>query len=752
MSPITYTATLSQSQGRTGYSAIFRHPVRRDETTGKPGLRIRRGLGTRDRAEAERLCEGLNQLLADTKFHDPAMKAEALLRGFDERLVEMFFDKMSPDEIDFGAIRDEEIPLPDAANDDYRRVLFLGTTGAGKTTVVRQLIGTDPTRERFPSVSAGKTTVHDTEIVIAEGEWRAIVTFVPIDEIREYLAECASAAVLAAHRGAAEREILRRLLNHVNQRYRFSYVLGNGPQPKTGDFDEDEATAVEADDEPAGIDLDATDRTLTLAVGTVRSIAERHGKRAKESLAAKSESDERVADEILEEELDDLVRQDEEFHRLNDSLLDEMEKRFEQLEGFGQLRRTRQGWPTSWTCSTDDRSKFIKAVVRFSGNHAHHWGRLLTPLVNGVRVAGPFRPSWWTGPLPKLVLFDGEGLGHTPRTSSALATGVIRRIEAVDAVVLVDNSTQPMQAAPIAVMRELVTSGNTPKLIFAFTHFDLVEGDNFPTASSRVDHVLASAENVTAALGEDLGPAAERAVRDRIGNARVFLAQIDKPLSKEGTWGSRTISQFEKLLTMIDGTVERPEPLPSRPRYDRIDLVLTVKSAAEAFHNSWFARLGLESRAGWSKEPWQRVKALSRRLASGMSDHYDTLHPVADLRKDLLDRIYVFVQNPIGWTEGEPDADAKLACFDAFADAIAKRLLTLSTRRVWTDRAREWRAAYDERRDGSTFRRARIIGNRIFDPAAPIPDVTPSPARNLFLRDVVEVVQRAADEADVELS
>jgi len=57
-----------------------------------------------------------------------------------------------------------------------------------------------------------------------------------------------------------------------------------------------------------------------------------------------------------------------------------------------------------------------------------------------------------------------------------------------------------------------------------------------------------------------------------------------------------------------------------------------------------------------------------------------------------------------------------------------------------------------ERSDGSSFRRAHIIGRRIFDPAAPIPDVTPSPERNLFLKDVVEAVQQAADETGIALS
>jgi hypothetical protein len=51
----------------------------------------------------------------------------------------------------------------------------------------------------------------------------------------------------------------------------------------------------------------------------------------------------------------------------------------------------------------------------------------------------------------------------------------------------------------------------------------------------------------------------------------------------------------------------------------------------------------------------------SRRLATGRADHYDTLHPVADLRKELQDRIYVFVQNPLDWTEGIPPAAAALS-------------------------------------------------------------------------------------------
>jgi hypothetical protein len=149
---------------------------------------------------------------------------------------------------------------------------------------------------------------------------------------------------------------------------------------------------------------------------------------------------------------------------------------------------------------------------------------------------------------------------------------------------------------------------------------------------------------------------------------------------------------------------------------------------------------------GVGKEHWTRVKALSRRLASGMSDYYDSLQPVADLRKELQDRIYLFVQNPARWKGAEPDDDEKQAIFDTFADAIARRLLVLATRRVWKEKGREWQNAYDKQGKGSTYVRADIIGTRILDPAAPIPDLTPSIDRNQFLREVAEEVKQAADE------
>lgn len=747
-----FVATLSRSQGRSAWAVIFRHPIRIDSNTGRPGLRVRQGLGTSDEAEANNLKDQLNQLLAEEAFWSLHARAEAEKR-FHRRVVEIFYHGMEPEQSDFGAIRESIIPLPTSADSDYRCALLLGTTGAGKTTLLRQLIGTDPATERFPSTSTAKTTVHETEVVLAVGPYRAVVTFFPVDEIREHLNECISEAVLSAYRGDGDGEVLRKLLMHVNQRFRFNYVLGNGPQSADTDDDEDDGDkAGEPGDEIAAdgaIDLEATNALLIKMLVSLRTVAARHGDLLKAELGAIDEKDQRVVDELFEEELDRRLREDEEFHRISDDLMDEIEKRFDLLT-VGTVRRNKQGWPQSWSWETDDRADFIKTVTRFSSNHAPRFGHLLTPLVNGVRVSGAFIPAWNGGQQPELVLLDGEGLEHTPKSVAAISTSLTRRIESTDAIVLVDNAVQPMQAAPVAAMKEMITSGSVSKLLLVFTHFDEVKGDNLPNATAREQHVLASAENVLASIGEELGPFAERALRLRLKEACFFVGGIDEDLDGSKKAHKRTIGQLQALLAAIGGIIEKPAPVAAKPVYSRMYLVLAVKNAAESFHDAWWPRLGLAYKPGVGKEHWKRIWALSRRLSTpGLGDEYDNLKPVADLRKQLQDRLYVLLQNPLRWDSTEPTDDAhKQQIFDGLANALSAKMLDLASRRVRAERMTDWQSAFNQSGRGASYARASIIGERIYERAAPIPDLIPSPDRNSFLHEVTELVEAVCSEGE----
>ena len=75
-----YTASKTRDKGRERYSVIFRHPVRVDPGTGKTGRRVRRGLLTKDEAEADRLVGQLNELLSKEEFWSISARATAAAR------------------------------------------------------------------------------------------------------------------------------------------------------------------------------------------------------------------------------------------------------------------------------------------------------------------------------------------------------------------------------------------------------------------------------------------------------------------------------------------------------------------------------------------------------------------------------------------------------------------------------------------------------------------------------------------------
>jgi hypothetical protein len=464
-----------------------------------------------------------------------------------------------------------------------------------------------------------------------------------------------------------------------------------------------------------------------------------------------AESDEIVREELFEDALDDMLRSDERFQLVADDLMDEIERRFESLPG--DIKKTKQGWPMSWSYESEDRQTFLKILSRCTSNYAQRFGTLLTPLVNGVRVAGRFAPQWSDYEC-KLALLDGEGLGHTPDPTASLPTSITRRFEHVDAVLLVDNATQPMQAATVAAMRNLASQGQTDKLIICFTHFDNVVGDNIPTFRLREQHILSSAESALISIGEQLGSFAERALRQRLGSACLFLGDLNQKLTPDSPPGNtkagkRTIDQLQKLLGMIDGIVVKPQPVESCPIYDRTNLVLSVRQAVEEFQSVWRAYFGMEGKTGIFKQHWRRIKALARRFAEGWSDEYQDLRPLADLHKQLQEGIYRFIQSPVDWSGSVPTDDEKQQVFTEFAKDISLHLLIPLAERVFEEELQTWRDAYHLRGKNATFRRAMLIRSSIFERIAPMLERTPD--ANKFMNDVMRVVRDAAERHNIVL-
>lgn len=194
-------------------------------------------MNTTDDIRADALVAQLNILLSDRKWWSADRLGDAE-REFAPQIVSAFFDGMEAGRVDTAQLRDARIGLP-GRDEGYARILLVGTTGAGKTTLLRHLIGSSHERDRFPSTSTARTTIADTEIITADGDFQAAVTFMSEFEVRAHLDECIEAACLAATEGQPDAKVAAALLTHHEQRFRLSYLLGEWESDATVDDEEE---------------------------------------------------------------------------------------------------------------------------------------------------------------------------------------------------------------------------------------------------------------------------------------------------------------------------------------------------------------------------------------------------------------------------------------------------------------------------------------------------------------------------------
>ena len=753
-----YKATKTRSN-RPGWSVTFRHP-RRSDARGKYGLKVRRGLNTTDDDEADRMVAQLNALLGDPTWWslDRRMEAE---RQFARPVVSAFFDGIEAGVLNAKDLREEIIPLP-TPQDGYARVMLVGVTGAGKTTLLRHLIGSDHGRDRFPSTSTAKTTTADIEIVTADDPFRAAITFMTEHETRCAVDECLEEACATVIRDPQQDDsrIAEALLEHREQRFRLSYILGawsqKQPDPEVDDQDESaylfemdsEAsdTVTLTDDEiVSDAELANNSELLHKYVARIREIAAASRNKMKTERGDYQDMENASQRQAWLEEFTDFLYEIEGFSQLSLEIMEAIAERFDSVT-VGDFERVAD-WPTLWLYEEKDRDMFLKQMRWFSSNHDRQFGRLLTPLVNGIRVCGAFQPAATElrDDDQRLVLLDGEGLGHSAKEATSVSTKVTEKFSEVEMILLVDTAQSPMQAAPMALLRAVGSSGHGHKLAVAFTHFDQVKGDNLGSYQQRRTHVRASIGNAIGTLRESLGAPVSETLARRLENNDFYLGGLDR-LTREVPRGF--IKDMKQLMTLMQQSAQLPEPPKAAPLYNVAKLALPLRDATDGFKNPWWGRLGLRFYEGFPKEHWGRIKALCRRIAYRWDNcEYSGLRPVADLVRELQTSISLWLDNPDGWTREPSDENEKQAAIDNIRQQVYERIHTLANRRLIVDPSGDWVDAYEFSGVGSSYDRADRM-QRIYEAAAPtVTSVMNTPAHK-FVDEVYQIVRKAVEEAD----
>ncbi len=739
-----YRASKTRTNNRPGWTITFRHPLRKD-SQGRPGLKVRRGLGTADESEADSLVAEMNELLSNESWWVATKRQEAFGQ-FHEPIVKAFYDELVARRPDSWTIRNQTIPLP-SADEGYTRAMLVGTTGAGKTSLLRHLIGSDPDRDRFPSTSTAKTTIADIEVVTADGPYTAVVTFFSEHYTEAAIEDCIIDACSAAARGKDNQEIANALLNHRDQRFRLSYLLGGykAKAAASGDewsFDDEEKDEPQAESLLPSEQQIANQKAIDSYLERVKHLASSVRSEIESVLEVSMETvtgeDRDELEDLFEETLEDADG----FSELALDILDATKSRFESVE-IGDLQKNRAGWPEQWTFESEDRTEFLEQVRGFSSNFAPLFGRLLTPLVDGIRIRGPLYPLFQGGLEPKLVLIDGEGLGHTPDSSSSVSTRITRRFDDVDVLVLVDSAQQPMQAAPLAVMRSLAASGHYGKLAIAFTHFDQVKGDNLPTFSDKRAHVMAAVMNALSGLRDVVGAPVVRAIETDLEKRCFMLGALNRGSDK---LPGGPVGELVSMLTFFAEQVGETLETEARPVYDTAGLSFAIQAAANDFQRPWAARLGLASHDGVSKEHWTRVKALNRRIAGETDWEYKHLRPVADFIGRLQEHLSRFLEAPTRWQKQPSSEDEAQEVISSVRRAAFTKIHEVAFQRLIEKELPVWRRAYDYRGTGSTFLRARDIQS-VYEEAMPVPSAGMTDVAKDFLKQIRKIVESAIRDA-----
>lgn len=709
---------------------------------------MRRGLGTSDAAEADSLVIEMNQLLADEAWWNTTKYQEAL-KKFDKRIAEAFYDGLQASSPDSNAIRDGAIPLP-SKEAGYARVLFVGTTGAGKTSLLRHLIGSDPDLDRFPSTSTAKTTISDIEVIPAEGKFEAAVTFFSEAAIQTNVEDCVLNACTAVWDEQPKDKVAERFLHHPDQRFRLSYVLGSWKNATDPVLENDDWNFGEPNQKFETLDEEIItsddsvkiQQELTNFIERITTLASKNAAIIRNELLPNlidaTPDDREAALDIYQSEL----FEDELFHDIVQDVMEEVLRRFDTLKPENITPRNGSSkWPLMWTYETEDRKEFIRQIRWFSSNFAPSFGKLLTPLVDGIRVKGPLFPNF-TDRRIKVVLFDGQGLGHTPDSSSSVTTHITKRFAEVDAILLVDNAEQPIQAAAQSVLRAVASSGNYDKLAIAFTHFDQVKGLNLPTFAAKQAHVLASVHNSLSKLKEALNAPLVSAMERAIDKHAFMLGALDGASEKLPP-GVR--SQLNLLFNFFENAIEAPVVPDAKPTYNLSGLGFAIQRAADSFQKSWAARLGRANKVNISAENWTRVKALNRRISNELDVEYDSLRPVADFVGRISEEVSKFLDNPIAWTRIPNDENEKQASISPIRRMVFNDLHKVAKTRLTSDHLPEWRQALHFKGAGSTRRRAASI-QEIYGQAMPVPGIVNSNLEIEFMDSIRELISNAIRE------
>lgn len=538
------------------------------------------------------------------------------------------------------------------------KLYLLGDTGAGKTTIVRKILGTEELK--FPSVQQKRTTVAVTEYVLSRDlPYRATYLFKTEGQVADLVGEILEIATENAYAhyrkdALSAAAVAEDLEETPDERFRLRYILTADQLDELAKEIVHFMPALDTAVQALCSDLQSKEEEL----GVVVDIAmDQH----KEALAA-------IKTKILGH-IQTKVSEVCDGHKLF-SDADFFQHSSGDLEGFIA------------------KAKLLLSSAKNS----------VSPVVEYARLQGNLLAPW----LPQnaeLVLIDGEGIGHDTREASRLSARHLDYFHFADSIGLVEECKKPFASGGKSAIEGIVRNGYSEKFNLLFTKLDEVEvGDG--ESSNREDQIRAVKKglvNVKNALKED-GADLDIGADHLYYMSNMNGSQLD-PTS---------IAEVNRLLGSIKARFDEAKPQFVQPTYDYEMLSSYLSKSSGSFTAKWNSML--------SAKHWQTVKAFNRRMC-WKDDEFRDMKPVSDFHSEVTKELDYFISYPKSWDESATPS-MQHRSIAKVKQEFSKQLLAFARIVILKNYGDGWDDAMSLSGWGSTTTRKKQI-NRILEDVLP---------------------------------
>lgn len=550
---------------------------------------------------------------------------------------------------------DELSPIPV----NMPKFYLLGDTGAGKTTIVRKILGTD--KYKFPSVQQKRTTVAVTEYVLSKDiPFKASYIFKKEAQINELIIEIIKVAIEKAYLAYCKgelnsEEIIENLEETPDERFRLRYIL----------------TTIELEEIAKSI----SDVFLPKLHDSVTSL--------KIELDSDKEDFGVIVDLALEGMKEDSSEIQEHIIGLISKKVAEMCEGHKLFSATDYYQHSEQ--------KVDDFINQAKKLLS-SGKNS------ISPVIEYARLEGNLLADW----LPnntELVLIDGEGIGHDTREASRLSARHLDYFHFSDSIGLVEESKKPFASGGKSAMEGIIRNGYLDKFKLIFSKLDEVEvGDEEDIdRDEQIRAVRKGFRNVKNALKED-------GVESNIGNEHLYYLSNMK--GKEVN--SDSILEITRLITDIKCQFNAEVPQFVEPIYDYEMLSSYLVKSSDNFIKKWGLTL--------NSKHWQTVKAFNRRMC-WKEDEFKDMKPISDFHGEVITELAGFISSPKNWVNSATLTMQKKS-IDRVKQEFSNLLLSFSRNVILQKYSDEWEQAMSLNGAGSTSIRKKQI-NRIIQETLP---------------------------------